>query len=221
MEVILSAACSLDGYIDDCSPERLKLSSSEDWAAVDKLRARCDAILVGAETVRKDNPSLTIKDIDVRGKRMWRGLGSDLAKITVTRSGDLDPASRFFKGDGHKIVFAPLSADFDRMALIAQYAEVVRGEEITARFIVEELERRGYKSLMVEGGSRMLTMFLSEGIVDEFRYAHAPFFVGDPNAPKVVTPAVFPFNKDNRMELVSVEMLGDTAVMRFRPKKNE
>lgn len=60
MKVIVSTAVSSDGYLDDRSPDRLILSTPEDWAEVHRLRAACDAILVGAETIRRDNPSLLV-----------------------------------------------------------------------------------------------------------------------------------------------------------------
>ena len=58
--VLLSVAQSLDGYIDDPSPERLTLSSPEDLDRVDEVRAGCDAIMVGAVTLRRDNPRLRV-----------------------------------------------------------------------------------------------------------------------------------------------------------------
>lgn len=60
MKVTVSTAVSADGYLDDRSPDRLILSTPEDWAEVHRLRAACDAILVGAETIRRDNPSLLV-----------------------------------------------------------------------------------------------------------------------------------------------------------------
>ena len=62
MRVILSAAVTADGYLDDNGPGRLVISTPGDWAAVLRLRAGCDAILVGAETVRRDNPALSLRD---------------------------------------------------------------------------------------------------------------------------------------------------------------
>lgn len=54
--VLLSAAVSLDGRLDDARPERLLLSNAEDFDRVDELRAASDAILVGGNTLRRDNP---------------------------------------------------------------------------------------------------------------------------------------------------------------------
>ena len=216
IKVILSAAVSLDGYLDDLSPARLRLSSDEDWKQVKELRTECDAILVGAGTIRKDNPSLVIRDADARNARAEAGMDRDIIKVTVSRSGKLDPNSRFFsEGAGRKIVFSAMPVD----PAVARVAEVVESKEITARFICERLSVMGCRSLMVEGGSQILTMFLTEGIVDEFRLAIAPFFVGEEGAPRLVSAGAFPWKKDNRMIPYKVELLGDTTVMHLMPKR--
>lgn len=67
--VLLSAAQSLDGFLDDTSPERLVLSTEDDFAVVDRLRAEADAIFVGAGTVRADNPRLLVRSPELR---KWR-----------------------------------------------------------------------------------------------------------------------------------------------------
>lgn len=217
MEIILSAAISADGYLDDCSPGRLRLSSPEDWNAVQELRATCDAILVGAGTVRADNPSLVIRDPEVRRRRVAEGMDGDIVKVTVTASGELDPDAAFFReGGGLKIVFAPAGADPGRLDRLRPYAEVVTAAEITPRFIRDTLAGHGYRRLMVEGGGRIHTMFLQAGVADRLRLAVAPFLVGDPDAPRFVCGGAFPWNKDRRMTLESVEMLGDMAVMNYK-----
>ena len=74
MRVTLSAAATADGYLDDNGPGRLMISTPEDWAAVLRLRGQCDAILVGAETLRRDNPALLLRDEAVRERRRAAGL---------------------------------------------------------------------------------------------------------------------------------------------------
>ena len=76
MKVTVSTAVSADGYLDDRSPDRLILSTPEDWAEVHRLRAACDAILVGAETIRRDNPSLLVGDEVLRRERTRSGQGN-------------------------------------------------------------------------------------------------------------------------------------------------
>src|ERR1700745_1919620 len=93
--VVLSAAMSADGYIDDASSTRLVLSGQADLDRVDELRASSDAILVGAQTIRADNPSLQVRSVARRQQRTEAGLPPSPRKVTITRSGDLDPLARF------------------------------------------------------------------------------------------------------------------------------
>ncbi len=221
MKIILSAAISLDGCLDDCSPERLRLSSPEDWEAVLRLRAGCDAILVGAETIRKDDPSLVIRDESLRRERLRCGMAVDLMKVTLSRSGRLNPEARFFSvGEGHKMVFVPAAAKLCAESCVSQCAEVVSAEAITARLIADTLAKRGIGTLMVEGGGQVLSMFLAEGMVDELRLAVAPFIVGDPNAPRWIVPGKYPWTPENRVRLERVEMLGDTSVLYYKNERN-
>jgi hypothetical protein len=94
--VLLSCAMSLDGYVDDDTDERLVLSNSEDLDRVDAMRAECDAILVGANTIRRDNPRLMVRDAERRERRAENGLPPLPAKVAIFGHGDVDPQSRFF-----------------------------------------------------------------------------------------------------------------------------
>ena len=94
--VLISCAMSADGRIDDTGPARLMLSGPEDLERVDELRASADAILVGANTVRRDNPRLLIRSPRLRAARVAAGRPEHPLRVTVTTTGDLDPAARFF-----------------------------------------------------------------------------------------------------------------------------
>ena len=74
MRVTLSAAVTADGYMDDDSPRRLIISTPGDWEEVYRLRAAHDAILAGAETLRRDDPSLLVRDQAARARRVQAGL---------------------------------------------------------------------------------------------------------------------------------------------------
>ena len=172
MRVILSAAVTADGYLDDNGPGRLVISTPGDWAAVLRLRAGCDAILVGAETVRRDNPALSLRDDAERARRAARGLRPDLSKAVVTRSGRLDPSLRFFtEGDAERYVFSPY--DIPELEAVATVISS-EGAPVAAARIVTELEKRGIRRLLVEGGAQTLSLFLGEGLADEVRYAVNP-----------------------------------------------
>lgn len=218
MTVYLSAAISLDGYLDDTSSERLILSSAEDWDEVRRLRADSDAVLVGAGTVRRDNPALVTRSGELRELRLGRGLPADPVKVTVSRSGDLDPHSRFFtEGTGEKIVITGPQADPAKLQALESVASILKTSEtvISASRILRLLEQRGIRRLFVEGGSRILALFLEEGAADYLRLAVAPFFVADPAAPRLAPAAGIPFTKERRMHLIRSARAGDMAVMEY------
>lgn len=171
MRVTLSAAVTADGYMDDDSPRRLIISTPGDWEEVYRLRAAHDAILAGAETLRRDDPSLLVRDEAARMHRMQAGLKPDIAKVTLTRSGGLSPRLRFFTaGDADRYVFSP-----GEITGLQNIATVIStSEAITAKYIVTELEKRGIEHLMVEGGAGVLRMFLDEGMADTLRLAVNP-----------------------------------------------
>ena len=83
---LLSCSVSLDGYLGDQTP-RLALSNEADFDRVDEVRASCDAIMVGAVTVRTDNPRLLVRSQARREERRARGLPASPKKITVTEPG--------------------------------------------------------------------------------------------------------------------------------------
>jgi 5-amino-6-(5-phosphoribosylamino)uracil reductase len=103
--VVLSVAASVDGYIDDASADRLILSGDADLDRVDGERAAADAILVGAGTIRRDDPRLLVRDPARVAARVAAGRSPQPLKATVSGRGDLDPAARFFTtGDQPKLV---------------------------------------------------------------------------------------------------------------------
>ena len=69
---LLSCSVSIDGYIGSAT-SRLLLSNDSDFDRVDAVRASCDAILVGATTVRMDNPRLLVRSRELRRQRAARG----------------------------------------------------------------------------------------------------------------------------------------------------
>ena len=108
--VVLSCATSADGYLDDASPRRLILSGPADLDRVDEVRAGCDAILVGAGTVRADDPRLLVRDPRRRARRAARGHGEHPARVTLTATGDLDPRARFFAPGAPRLVYCATPA---------------------------------------------------------------------------------------------------------------
>jgi len=153
--VIAKAALSLDGRISRPPGEGQWLSGKESRQDAHRLRAEVDAILVGANTVRVDNPRLTVRGKNVpEGKEQpWR--------VVLTRSGDLPQEAHLF------------TDEYKERTLVFRDANL--------EAILDELGRR-YKvnSLLVEGGAEVLGGFVDAGLVDEVCFYIAPILCGGP-----------------------------------------
>jgi 5-amino-6-(5-phosphoribosylamino)uracil reductase len=208
---------SIDGYLDSAAPRRLELSNGADLDRVDAVRASCDAILVGAATVRNDNPRLLVRSQERREDRTARGLPPSPMKVTVTAAVDLDAGREFFTtGETEKLVYCPGSRLADARARLGSVATVVDGgDAVRMRRLSEDLGDRGVERLMVEGGGKVHTQFLTDDLADELQLVVAPFFVGDSRAPRFVRDGRFPWNPDRRATLAEVRQLGDVVLLRY------
>jgi 5-amino-6-(5-phosphoribosylamino)uracil reductase len=208
---------SIDGYLNGASEERLLLSNDADFDRVDAVRAECDAILVGAMTVRRDNPRLLVRSQARRDERAARGLRPSPIKVTVTERAHLDPCAEFFAtGEIEKIVYCASPAVADAQARLGQVATVVDGgQPVDMRRLTEDLYARGVRRLMVEGGGITHTQFLTAGLADELHLVVAPFFVGDSRARRFVGDGDFPWNPKCRATLADVRQIGDVVLLRY------
>lgn len=208
---------SIDGYLDDAAQERLLLSNDADFDRVDEIRAGCDAILVGAATIRQDDPRLLVRSADRRAARAARGEPPHPVKVTVTGRCDIDPAARFFTtGDTAKLVYCAshtLATARERLGGLATVVD--GGDPVDVHRVAADLAARGIRRLMVEGGGKMHTQFLTAGLVDELQLVVAPFFVGDSRAPRFVRDGDFPWNPKNRATLAQVRQIGDVVLLRY------
>ncbi len=214
---VLSCAVSLDGYLDDASDRRLVLSNDADLDRVDAERALCDALLVGAATVRNDNPRLVIRSTRRAAERRARGLRQSPVKVTVTGSGKLDPGCDFFAtGDGERLVYCASDVVADARDRLGHGATVVdAGLQVDLAWLSADLHARGVGRLLVEGGGSVLSQFLVAGIADELHLVVAPFFVGDSRARRFVDDGRFPWTPDQPAVLVETRQLDDVVLLRY------
>lgn len=197
---ILSCAASLDGYLDDASSERLLLSNQDDFDRVDALRASCDAILVGAGTVRADNPRLLVRSAQRREDRVRRGQPASPLRVVLAGRGGIDAAAAVLTAQGAQ------TAVFEGAPGLGS--------------VLDDLGRRGVRRLMVEGGAAVLTRFLAEDLADELQIAIAPFLIGDPAAPhfpvaSAASAVAFPQAPGRRMVLGEARAIGDILFSRY------
>jgi riboflavin-specific deaminase-like protein len=232
--ILLSCATSADGYLDDASPERLILSGPADLDRVDEVRAGCDAILVGAQTVRADNPRLLIRDPRRSARRAARGLPAHPARVTLTTTGDLNPAARFFAPGALRLVYCATPALRSAARIKDSAVLIDAGDPLSVDFMLQDLAERGVARLLVEGGARVLGDFLAAGRADELDLAVAPFFLGDPaprTAPRLdlphsapdLTPTpssdstsiASPNSPTSPMTLAETYRVGEVALLRY------
>jgi diaminohydroxyphosphoribosylaminopyrimidine deaminase/5-amino-6-(5-phosphoribosylamino)uracil reductase len=159
--IIAKAALSLDGRITRPRGEGQWLTGEPARADAMKLRRRADAIVIGAQTLRTDNPALTLRP-PVPGKAQpWR--------VVLTRSGELPSGARLFT-DKH----------IERTC-------VFRGKPI--KDVLRELGRRGVVTVLIEGGGSILAQAFAAQLVDEVCFYMAPLLCG--NGRPLIDPADF------------------------------
>ncbi|MCX0241834.1 RibD family protein [Streptomyces drozdowiczii] len=218
--VILSAAMSVDGYLDDASPQRLRLSNAADFDRVDQVRAESDAILIGATTMRKDNPRLLVNSEERRAQRVAEGKPAYPLKVTVTRTGDLSADLNFWHHGGPKLVFTVDDAVEKVRATLDGLADVVSvGPELDWGLVLDELGRRGIGRLMVEGGGTIHTQLMAADLADEVHLAIAPLLVGQPEAARFLAAADYPGGTTARMKVLEVRAIDDVVFVRYSPKE--
>jgi diaminohydroxyphosphoribosylaminopyrimidine deaminase/5-amino-6-(5-phosphoribosylamino)uracil reductase len=152
--VIAKAGLSLDGRLTRPPGEGQWLTSVASRAQAMKLRAHVDAIVIGAGTLRADNPRLTIRGVPgYEEKQPWR--------VILTRRGRLPKAAHVFT-DTHR-----------------ESTLVFRGKPL--RVVLKELGRRAITSVLMEGGGALLGDAFDRRLVDEVHFYIAPLLCGGPS----------------------------------------
>jgi len=151
--VIAKAGISLDGRLTRLPGEGQWLTNEESRANAMKLRARVDAIIVGAETVRQDDPKLTIRGVPgFEEKQPWR--------VVLTRSGRLPRRALLF-------------TDEHRKRTLVYRQKSLRG-------VLKDLGSREVTSVLIEGGGDVLGEAFDRRLVDEVHFYVAPLLLGGP-----------------------------------------
>jgi 5-amino-6-(5-phosphoribosylamino)uracil reductase len=216
--VVLSCAISVDGCLDAPGPQRLILSGPADLDRVDEERAQADAIMVGAGTIRRDDPRLLIRAGERRAARAAAGLSEHPARVTLTASGALDPGARFFAGPAEmqRLVYCPAPLAAGLRSTLNELAQVIAiPPPAGLGAVLTDLSGRGVGRLLVEGGARLGHEFLTDGLVDELELAVAPFFVGAAAAPRFAGPGVYPHGPGRPMRLAEVRSLDGIVLLRY------
>jgi diaminohydroxyphosphoribosylaminopyrimidine deaminase/5-amino-6-(5-phosphoribosylamino)uracil reductase len=185
--VIAKAGMSLDGRITRPAGEGRWITGEAARADAMRLRAQCDAIIAGAETIRQDDPALTLRGPDIPdGKEQpWR--------VVLTNAGDVPGTAKV------------LTDEYRERTLVR------RG--MPFRDVLKDLAARGVMTVLIEGGGMVMAAAFRERLVDEVVFYAAPLIAG---TGRPVVDAAFFAGGSVPLRFVSVEWLGADVKLRAR-----
>lgn len=183
--ITVSYAQSVDGSIATRNREQLQLSSSQSMILTHRIRSSCDAIAIGINTLLADNPQLTVRLIE----------GNNPQPIILDSNLRIPAQARILERQDHQCLLA--CTDTNKTERIREVqglgAEVIRchpdhKNRVDLPHLLDQLGKRGISSIMVEGGSQVITSFLESRLVDQIIITIAPRLVG--GLPILAQPAV-------------------------------
>ena len=217
--VYINMAATADGKITSAAREYPRFATPADRARMDRLRAEADAIVVGAGTMRADNPKLHVRDEDARRYRESLGKDVGLLRVLVTVSGRIDPGSRFFDeaDGGDRIVATVEECPESVVAPLALRAEVWKlgRARVELSKLLQRLGERRVERVLVEGGGELNWGFVRAGLVDELYVTVAPALLGGREAPTLLGGDGFSMDEQVHLRLVEVDREGDELFCRY------
>lgn len=203
--VIINAAMSVDGKIALADGRGVRISNEEDLRRVHQLRASVDAVLVGVGTVLKDDPKLTVKSEYARGRNPLR--------VILDSDGRTPSDAKVLDGSAPTLLATTVECD-----RAFKNADVFRAgkDEVDLPALLDHLERRGIRTLLVEGGSTVIWSFLRHGLADELKVFVGSAVLGGQSAPSLAGgDGVRSIDDAIRLRLDRAERFGDGVVLEY------
>ena len=222
--IVLNAAMTADGKIDTFARDGAKISSDDDWARVDQLRAEVDAVMVGGRTLLSEDPRLTVRSEELRQARLQAGRPANPAKVGVVSYADLPADSRFLTDGGAQMfLFTTDRTNPNQVeALRALGAEVVvTPDQVDLTASMAYLKNAGIERLLLEGGGILNAAMLAEDLIDEIRVYIAPLIFGGTGAPTLFDGPGLTRPMAVELGLQNVELMPDGGILAtylVRPK---
>ena len=162
-------AQSLDGFIATRSGESHWISGPEDIAHTHRLRALFDAVVVGAGTIRADDPQLTTRLVE----------GPSPVRVVLDPERRLGSGYRVFRDGPPTLLLCAPDAVGGGDAGLAEVVPVARGPAgLDIRAVLATLAARGLRRVFVEGGGVTVSRFLAAGVLDRLHVTIAPLLMG-------------------------------------------
>ena len=208
--VILSAAMSLDGKIATNTGDS-ELSSRHDKIRIHKLRSKVDAILIGSNTVKRDDPLLTVRY--VKGKNPLR--------IILDSMGTIDQNSQIIKTckEIPTIVVVSKKVSKKNIFKLKKYPLeiiVIGKNQVNIKNLLKYLSKKKIKTLLVEGGGTVNWEFIKLGLVDEIIVTITPYLIGGKNAITLVEGKGFSqIQRSTKLKLKKIYKLRNEIVIHY------
>ncbi len=213
--VTYKCAMTLDGKIATVTGDSRWISSDESRTYVHRLRSRCDAVMVGVDTIIADNPQLTVRH--VRGKNPLRiivdsnlrtpgsvgVLSGPLAKKTIIATTETNPRiHRRYQQSGATVLVCRR-----------------RNGQVDLADLWRLLGKRGIQSILMEGGSRLAGEALMQGLIDECIFFYAPKLIGSDGFSPFAITGVTAMAEALPFTDMKVQRMGSDILVTARPVK--
>ncbi|MFH1282298.1 MAG: bifunctional diaminohydroxyphosphoribosylaminopyrimidine deaminase/5-amino-6-(5-phosphoribosylamino)uracil reductase RibD [bacterium] len=208
--MLLKQAQTLDGKIATYIGDSKWISSEKSRDIVHKIRAGSQAILVGINTILKDNPYLTS-----------HGKGNNPIRIAVDKKLDIPIKSNFLKSDVKRIVVASNRSDLTKVEKLESMGVVVLKFKLNSNGklnlinVIKYLYKIGIYQVLLESGGNLNSAFLEAGLIDEVVYFIAPKIVGGSEAVTSVEGKGVKYIKNSiNINKIKVERIDNDVMIR-------
>jgi riboflavin-specific deaminase-like protein len=215
--VSLNAAATYDGRIAGADRRKFMLSSREDRRRMAALRDEADAVVIGAGTLRAEDPPPFVRE----QKRPGRGREKPFTWVIVTRTLELPPGSRILRSTEVRVVVAaPEEARAGTEPDLGPRAEIWRvgRNQVDLAALLARLAGGGVRRIVVEGGGMTYFAFLEAGLVDEIFVTLCPFILGEARGPTLADGVGFG-PEPMRLDLLGLERRADEIFLHYRCRK--
>ncbi len=170
--VILKLAVTIDGYLADIDGDSRWISSERSRGLVHKLRGEVDGIVVGVNTIIKDDPELTPRHIYPARIPARVILDSKLRTPVASKVLNMPPKTIIVTSENHDPQKKKILED--RGAEIW----IVGDEKVDLRLFLEKAGKEGFQSILIEGGAEVASAFIKDGLFDKIYLFYAPKLLG-------------------------------------------
>ncbi len=205
MEIIVNAAVSLDGKLSSRRREQIAISGPADFDRVDRLRERCDGILVGVGTVLADDPHL-----DAPGE-------APTARVVADSTGRTPIDARILDDSAPTYLLVAEAIESERQAALTEAGATLLTagtERVDLPAALDALTAEGVDRLLVEGGGELLFSLFEAELVDTVSVFVGPMIIGGRDAPTLADGEGF-VESFPRASLESVERLDEGVLLRW------